>query len=90
MSGNNDGRCVRWAWIVTHRDAVGVLLPDALGLGLALLERVLVLELGAHDGGVVLLSRVWSEVGESKVCVGRRSKVVDVCMSVSVGGRVVE
>ena len=39
------------AWIVTHRNAVGVLLPDALGLGLALLERVLVLELGAHVGG---------------------------------------
>ena len=49
---------MRWAWIVTHRDAVGVLLPDALGLGLALLERVLVLELGAHGGGVVLLSRL--------------------------------
>jgi len=44
--------------IVTHRDAVGVLLPDALGLGLALLERVLVLELGAHDGGVVLMGSV--------------------------------
>ena len=41
--------------VVTHRNAVGVLLPDALGLSLALLERVLVLELGAHDGGVVLL-----------------------------------
>jgi hypothetical protein len=40
------------AWIVTYRDAVGVLLPDALGLGLALLERVLVLELGAHVGGL--------------------------------------
>jgi hypothetical protein len=37
--------------VVTHRDAVGVLLPDALGLGLALLEGVLVLELGAHVGG---------------------------------------
>jgi hypothetical protein len=50
---------MRWvrAWIVTHRDAVGVLLPDALGLGLALLERVLVLELGAHGGGVVLMGR---------------------------------
>lgn len=47
-----------WAWIVTHRDAVGVLLPDALGLGLALLERVLVLELRAHGGGVVLVGSV--------------------------------
>lgn len=41
--------------LVTHRDAVGVLLPDALGLSLALLERVLVLELGAHVGGCVLV-----------------------------------
>jgi hypothetical protein len=84
---------MRWvrAWIVTHRDAVGVLLPDALGLGLALLERVLVLELGAHGGGVVLVGSGWYEVGELQVCVGRRSKVVGVCMSVSVGGgRVVE
>jgi hypothetical protein len=40
---------------VTHWDAVGVLLPDALGLSLALLEGVLVLELGAHSGGVVLV-----------------------------------
>ena len=48
----------RMGSVVTHRDAVGVLLPDALGLGLALLERVLVLELGAHGGGVVLLSRL--------------------------------
>jgi hypothetical protein len=42
--------------VVTHRDAVGVLLPDALGLGLALLEGVLVLELGAHvDGWLVVV-----------------------------------
>lgn len=43
---------------VTHRDAVGVLLPDALSLSLALLERVLVLELGAHGGGCCLISGV--------------------------------
>ena len=36
----------------THWNAVVVLLADALSLGLALLERVLVLELGAH-GDVV-------------------------------------
>ena len=50
-----EGACCRSAdgIVVTHRDAVGVLLPDALGLGLALLERVLVLELGAHVGGFV-------------------------------------
>lgn len=32
----------------TYWDAVGVLLTDALGFGLALLEGVLVLELGSH------------------------------------------
>jgi hypothetical protein len=68
------------AWVVTYRDAVGVLLPDALGLGLALLERVLVLELGAHGGGVVLVGSVWFEVGELQVDVGRRSRwLVFVC-----------
>lgn len=35
---------------MTYRDAVGILLSDALGLGLALLEGVLVLELAAHGG----------------------------------------
>ena len=35
----------------TYRNAIRVLLTDALGLGLALLERVLVLELGAHVVG---------------------------------------
>jgi hypothetical protein len=35
----------------TYRNAVGVLLANALGLSLALLEGVLVLELGAHIGG---------------------------------------
>lgn len=35
----------------TYRDAVGVLLSDALGLGLALLEGMLVLELGSHLHG---------------------------------------
>jgi len=32
-------------------DAIGVLLTDSLGLGLALLERVLILKLGSHVGG---------------------------------------
>jgi len=36
----------------THRNAVRVLLADTLGLGLALLEGVLVLELASHFGGV--------------------------------------
>jgi hypothetical protein len=35
----------------TYGNAVVVLLADALSLGLALLERVLVLELGTHVGG---------------------------------------
>jgi hypothetical protein len=34
----------------TYWNTVVVLLADALRLGLALLERVLVLELGTHDG----------------------------------------
>ena len=34
----------------THRDAVGILLSDPLSFSLALLEGVLVLELGTHDG----------------------------------------
>jgi hypothetical protein len=35
----------------TYGNAVVVLLANALGLGLALLERVLVLELGTHLAG---------------------------------------
>ena len=35
----------------THGNAVSVLLTDALSLSLALLEGVLVLELGSHLGG---------------------------------------
>lgn len=35
----------------TYGNAVGVFLTDALGLSLALLEGMLVLELAAHDGG---------------------------------------
>ncbi len=34
----------------TYRNAVGILLSDALGLSLSLLEGVLVLELGSHFG----------------------------------------
>lgn len=36
---------------VTYRNTVSILLSDALGLSLALLERVLVLELAAHIDG---------------------------------------
>lgn len=35
----------------TYGNAIRVLLTDALGLSFALLEGVLVLELGAHSGG---------------------------------------
>ena len=35
----------------TYGNAVIVLLANALGFGFALLERVLVLELGSHIGG---------------------------------------
>jgi hypothetical protein len=31
-----------------YRDPISVFLPDALGLGLAFLKRVFVLELGSH------------------------------------------
>ena len=34
-----------------YRNAISVFLTDALGLSFALLERVLVLELGTHLGG---------------------------------------
>lgn len=36
---------------MAHWNAVGVFLTDALCLGLALLERVLILELATHIGG---------------------------------------
>lgn len=36
----------------TYGNAISVLLANTLGLGLALLEGVLVLELGSHLGGV--------------------------------------
>lgn len=33
---------------MTYRNAVGILLSDALSFSLALLERVLILKLGTH------------------------------------------
>jgi hypothetical protein len=55
-SGEEAGCCIRQ----TYGNAVVVLLANALGLGLALLERVLVLELGAHvyDGDDVAVGVV--------------------------------
>lgn len=49
--------------MATYRNAISVLAPDALSLCLALLERVLVLELGAHgdeSGGEASCGVVWS------------------------------
>lgn len=37
--------------LITHWDTVKILLANTLGLSLALLEGVLVLELGSHFGG---------------------------------------
>lgn len=56
----------------TYWNSVGVLLADALSFGLSLLERVLVLELGAHSGGW------WSAVfcGGSCVSVAERGLVL--------------
>jgi len=47
-----DGRNVALLNLLAdHWDAVGVLLSDAFGLSLALLEGMLVLKLGSHIGG---------------------------------------
>lgn len=50
-----DGRFTARTWMVTYRNAVRVLLADALSLGLALLEGVLVLELGSHGDGEMII-----------------------------------
>ena len=47
----------------TYGDAVGILLANAFGFCLALLKRVLVLELGTHIDGV--------DSGESKRVAGQ-------------------
>jgi len=39
-------------WRATYRNAVSIFLSNAVGFGFALLELVLVLELGSHVGGV--------------------------------------
>ena len=47
---SSDARSEGWTWnAATYWDAVCVLLADTFSLCLTLLERVLVLELGAHD-----------------------------------------
>lgn len=53
----------------TYRNSVGVLLSDALSFGLALLEGVLVLELGTHLGMRVVDEREFGSrvgVGEER------------------------
>lgn len=57
--------------LITYRNAVGILLADTLSFGLALLEGVLVLELGAHSGGVAYrdagwLVRSWASGGDRR------------------------
>ncbi len=39
------------SFMTTYRNPIGVLLPDSLGLSLALLEGMLVFELGPHVEG---------------------------------------
>ncbi len=48
---------------MTYRNAVRVLLANALGLGLALLEGVLVLKLAAHFDGLGGWPGRWSVWG---------------------------
>ena len=57
-SHHTRANCLRWMDSKRKKcdgrtcgNAIGILLADALGLGLALLEGVLVLELAAHFGG---------------------------------------
>ena len=60
--------CCEWeercALFETYRDAISVLLADAVCFCLALLEGVLVLELGTHgDGGVGIRYCSWLSSG---------------------------
>jgi hypothetical protein len=53
-------------WLFTYRNTIGVFLADALGLGLSLLKRMLVLELASHfdgvdDGGLLESARLRGE-----------------------------
>lgn len=55
----------------TYRNTVRILLPNALGLRLPLLERVLVLELGSHFGRCE--GALSGESGRLCVCLSARS-----------------
>lgn len=50
--------------MISYWNAIGIFLTDTLSFCLALLERVLVLELGTHDGG--LSGKVWKLDVDSK------------------------
>lgn len=86
---------VKWimgSWEVSYRDTVSVLLSNSLGFSLALLEGMLVLELGAHGG--YLLRELYLGVRSSCVvdgsCTsGRRYGLMDKerCGGYKLGGR---
>lgn len=61
---------------MTYGNPVGVLLTDALSFGLALLEWVLVLELGAHVGDVCCGGDVWLASSLDRGDVGRCRRLV--------------
>ena len=46
-------------WVKTYRDTVCVLLSDSLSFSLALLEGMLVLELGTHIDDVLWVGWMW-------------------------------
>ena len=62
---------------VTYRNAIGVFLANAFGFCLALLEGMLVLELGTHIGGCRWSLRIESVI--ENICRGRD---VERCSSV--------
>jgi hypothetical protein len=66
-----------------YRDSVGVFLPNAFGLSLALLERVFVLEFGAHvgcwvknAGGLTLYVRTTATKNATQLCYAHRFKIL--------------
>lgn len=63
----------------THGNAVKVLLADTLGLRLALLERVFVLELGSHGRHLDVLGECCGLCREDKLQESRVDKMRCVC-----------
>ena len=77
-------------WRDTYRNAVSVLLSNAVGFGLALLQLVLVLELGSHGDDVRVVNKALINesrgIGECR-CV--RCGRMDVCVRRQDGMQVV-